>query len=170
MRNFFQTPCSEPNLKTAVKLKSFAFSSLFARLLGTLLVSQRLMDGTGSRPAQILYVHFYSFSVLILIKFYTEVKFFFDTERGCFEHSAQLLLFEGRSYWPFCGRAKRSRTVVQIPVPVPCLQWTLPSWAGCIINCIWVWLLQSKIVSLNSHSVLSGIVNQGFTLGGGIWQ
>lgn len=56
------------------------------------------MDGMGSTPAQILYVHFYSFAVLILIKFYTEVKFFFDTERGCFEHSAQLLLFEGRSY------------------------------------------------------------------------
>lgn len=61
-------------------------------------MSQRLMDGMGSRPAQIIYVHFYSFAVLILIKFYTEVKFFFDTECGCFEHSAQLLLFEGRNY------------------------------------------------------------------------
>lgn len=61
-------PCSEPNLKTAVKPKSFAFSSLFTRLPGALLLSQRLMDGTGSRPAQILYVHFYSFAVLILIK------------------------------------------------------------------------------------------------------
>lgn len=73
-------PCSEPNLKTAVKLKSFAFSSLFTRLPGALLLSQRLMDGTGSRPAQILYVHFYSFAVLILIKFCTKLKFFFDRE------------------------------------------------------------------------------------------
>lgn len=149
---------------------SFSSSSLFTRLPGTLLVSQRLMDGMGSRPAQIIYVHFYSFAVLILIKFYTEVKFFFDTECGCFEHSAQLLLFEGRNYWPFCGRAKRSRTVVQTPVAVLCLQWTLPSWAGCIMSCICAWLLQSKIVYLNSHSVVSGIVNQGFTLGGAIWQ
>lgn len=115
------------------------------------------------------YVHFYSFTVLILIKFCTKLKFF-DIESGCFEHSAELLLYGGRSYRPFCKRAERPRTVVEISVRVLCLQWTLPSWMGCIISCICAWSLQSKIVYLSSHSAVSGIVNQGITLGGGILQ
>lgn len=34
------------------------------------------------------------------------------------------------------------------------------------MSCIYAWLLQSKIVYLSSHSAVSGIVNQGFTLEG----
>lgn len=69
-------PCSESNLKTVVKQLSFAFSSLFTRLPGALLLSQRLMDGMGFRPVQILHIDFYSFAVLISIKFCTKLKFF----------------------------------------------------------------------------------------------
>lgn len=43
MRISSKYPCSEPNLKTVVKQLSFAFSSLFTKLPGALLLSQRLM-------------------------------------------------------------------------------------------------------------------------------
>lgn len=81
----------------------------------------------------------------------TEVLLWY-TERVLCTFCWTAFVWEVRRCWPFSWWARRTRTVQELEksVIILCLRWTLRRWTGCIMSCIYAWLLPSKLVYLNS--------------------